>query len=61
MESGKPIFTAIEGTLADGLAVPMIGYNAWETSKNLIDKMVCEKIHLKNPIQKTTQIKTVLS
>ncbi|CAH0551002.1 unnamed protein product [Brassicogethes aeneus] len=43
MESSKPIFTSIGGTLADGLAVPMIGYNAWETSKNIIDKMVVVK------------------
>nr|CAI5868020.1 unnamed protein product [Callosobruchus analis] len=43
IKNGKPIATAIEGTLADGLAVPMIGYNAWETSKHLIDKMVTVK------------------
>ncbi|XP_023310273.1 uncharacterized protein LOC108909172 isoform X1 [Anoplophora glabripennis] len=43
IENEKPVFTAIEGTLADGLAVPMIGYNAWETSKNLVDKMVTVK------------------
>lgn len=40
IENKKPVFTAIGGTLADGLAVPMVGYNAWETSKNIIDKMV---------------------
>ncbi|KAJ8947278.1 hypothetical protein NQ318_014175 [Aromia moschata] len=43
IENGKPILTTIEGTLADGLAVPMIGYNAWETSKTLVDKMVIVK------------------
>ncbi|VEN49515.1 unnamed protein product [Callosobruchus maculatus] len=43
IKNGKPISTAIEGTLADGLAVPMIGYNAWETSKHLVDKMVTVK------------------
>lgn len=30
----------IEATLADGLAVPMVGYNAFETAKPLIDKLV---------------------
>ncbi|KAG5885358.1 hypothetical protein JTB14_035163 [Gonioctena quinquepunctata] len=40
IENSKPTFTNIEGTLADGLAVPMIGYNAWATSKKLVDKMV---------------------
>ena len=43
MEQEKPVPTAIEGTLADGLAVPMVGYNAWETAKSLIDKMVVVK------------------
>ncbi|KAL1501506.1 hypothetical protein ABEB36_006815 [Hypothenemus hampei] len=40
MANGKPIYTPIEGTLADGLAVPEVGYNAWETSKDLVDKMI---------------------
>ncbi|KAK9886664.1 hypothetical protein WA026_017583 [Henosepilachna vigintioctopunctata] len=39
-ESGKPTQTNIEGTLADGLAVPKVGYNAWATAKNHVDKMV---------------------
>jgi threonine dehydratase len=43
MESEKPVATPIEGTLADGLAVPMVGYNAWETAKSLVDKMVVVK------------------
>ncbi|KAJ8964645.1 hypothetical protein NQ314_004725 [Rhamnusium bicolor] len=43
VENQKPVLTTIEGTLADGLAVPMIGYNAWETSRNLVDKMVIVK------------------
>ncbi|XP_049816955.1 L-threonine ammonia-lyase isoform X2 [Aethina tumida] len=43
IEAEKPVFTSIEGTLADGLAVPMIGYNAWATAKDLIDKMVVVK------------------
>nr|XP_008196308.1 PREDICTED: L-threonine ammonia-lyase isoform X1 [Tribolium castaneum] len=43
MDAEKPVSTAIEGTLADGLAVPMVGYNAWETAKSLVDKMVVVK------------------
>lgn len=33
----------IESTLADGLAVPIAGFNAFETAKSLIDKMVIVK------------------
>lgn len=40
METAGPTHTDIEATLADGLAVPQVGFNAWRTSKNLIDKMV---------------------
>ncbi|XP_066254983.1 L-threonine ammonia-lyase isoform X3 [Euwallacea similis] len=40
---GGPLFTPIEGTLADGLAVPEVGYNAWETSRDLLDKLVVVK------------------
>ncbi|KAH1006300.1 hypothetical protein HUJ05_007047 [Dendroctonus ponderosae] len=43
MANGGPTFTPIEGTLADGLAVPEVGYNAWETSRNLLDKLVVVK------------------
>ncbi|XP_014277841.1 L-threonine ammonia-lyase [Halyomorpha halys] len=40
LEAGKPVSIAIQSTLADGLAVPMVGYNAFETAAPLIDKMV---------------------
>ncbi|CAH1110321.1 unnamed protein product [Psylliodes chrysocephalus] len=43
METAGPTHTDIEATLADGLAVPQVGFNAWRTSKNLIDKMVVVK------------------
>lgn len=43
MENNGPVFTPIEGTLADGLAVPEVGFNAWETSRNHIDKMIVVK------------------
>ncbi|PNF22306.1 L-threonine ammonia-lyase [Cryptotermes secundus] len=43
LEAGKPVYTPIESTLADGLAVPMVGYNAFATAAPLIDKMVMVK------------------
>jgi len=43
LKVGKPIYTEIESTLADGLAVPTVGYNAYETAKNVVDKMVVVK------------------
>ena len=35
--------TTIGATLADGLAVPIVGYNAFATANPLIDKMVVVK------------------
>lgn len=43
MKEEKPVPTEIQGTIADGLAVPMVGYNAWETAKSLVDKVVVVK------------------
>lgn len=43
MECGGPINTYIHPTLADGLAVPMVGYNAYASAAPLIDKMVVVK------------------
>lgn len=43
MEHGYPIYTPIESTLADGLAVPTAGYNAFATAVPLMDKMVVVK------------------
>lgn len=37
---GKPAHVPIESTLADGLAVPIVGYNAFLTARPLIDKIV---------------------
>lgn len=42
-EKDKPTFTPIQSTLADGLAVPMVGYNAFATANPLIDKLVVVK------------------
>lgn len=43
IKNGGPIFTPILSTLADGLAVPTAGYNAYATAAPLIDKMVIVK------------------
>lgn len=43
MENNEPIHTPINNTLADGLAVPKVGYNAYVTALPLIDKMVVVK------------------
>ncbi|XP_071117070.1 L-threonine ammonia-lyase-like [Haliotis cracherodii] len=40
LNAGKPVYTKITSTLADGLAVPEVGVNAFVTGKPLIDKMV---------------------
>ncbi|VDO95372.1 unnamed protein product [Soboliphyme baturini] len=40
MQSGKPEFATINPTLADGLSVPLIGYNAYKTAKKFVDKVV---------------------
>ncbi|KAK5647924.1 hypothetical protein RI129_002816 [Pyrocoelia pectoralis] len=40
VEAGKPVYVNIESTLSDGLAVPQVGYNAFETARPLIDKLV---------------------
>nr|XP_012145060.1 PREDICTED: threo-3-hydroxyaspartate ammonia-lyase [Megachile rotundata] len=42
-KADRPIHTPIESTLADGLAVPMVGYNAFATANPLIDKLVVVK------------------
>lgn len=40
IEQSGPVRIPIKNTLADGLAVPKVGYNAYVTAKPLIDKMV---------------------
>ncbi|XP_017790705.1 PREDICTED: L-threonine ammonia-lyase [Habropoda laboriosa] len=42
-KASRPIYTPIDSTLADGLAVPMVGYNAFATANPLIDKLVVVK------------------
>lgn len=43
LQCGQPAPVRIEPTLADGLAVPMVGYNAYVTTVPLIDKMIVVK------------------
>ncbi|XP_050531524.1 L-threonine ammonia-lyase [Daktulosphaira vitifoliae] len=40
LEHGKPVPIEGKSTLADGLAVPMVGYNAFVTAAPLVDKMI---------------------
>lgn len=40
LANGAPVFTPNEPTLADGLAVPTVGYNAFATVVPLLDKMI---------------------
>ncbi|XP_043237526.1 L-threonine dehydratase catabolic TdcB-like [Amphibalanus amphitrite] len=40
VEHGSPVHTRCHSTLADGLAVPLVGVNAFATAAPLIDKMV---------------------
>jgi len=43
MKNGSPTYIKAESTLADGLAVPTVGVNAFATAAPLIDKMVTVK------------------
>uniref|UniRef100_A0A915J448 Serine racemase n=1 Tax=Romanomermis culicivorax TaxID=13658 RepID=A0A915J448_ROMCU len=41
LEAGKPVHVKPGSTTADGLSVPTVGYNAFETARRLVDKVVC--------------------
>ena len=41
LSAGRPIITECLPTLADGLAVSLVGGNAYATAAPLIDKVVC--------------------
>uniref|UniRef100_A0A182SIR6 L-serine deaminase n=1 Tax=Anopheles maculatus TaxID=74869 RepID=A0A182SIR6_9DIPT len=43
LENKGPVFVANQETLADGLAVPQVGYNAYATTVPLLDKMIVVK------------------
>ncbi|XP_063367431.1 L-threonine ammonia-lyase-like [Cydia amplana] len=40
LNNGQPENVHIRSTLADGLAVPTVGYNAYHTSKSLVDRVI---------------------
>jgi len=40
LKAGRPVYTDISTSLADGLAVPSVGVNAFATSAKLVDKVV---------------------
>lgn len=40
MEHGRPTEMKIGSTLADGLAVPLIGFNSFETARPFVDKTI---------------------
>jgi threonine dehydratase len=40
LEAGKPVLTEMQPTLADGLAVPRVGANAFQLARGFIDRMV---------------------
>ncbi|XP_033185810.2 serine racemase isoform X1 [Bombus vancouverensis nearcticus] len=42
-KADRPTYTRIDSTLADGLAVPKVGYNAFATANPLIDELVVVK------------------
>ncbi|KAH9492592.1 hypothetical protein Btru_024876 [Bulinus truncatus] len=43
LAAGKPVYSHVGQTLADGLAVPVVGVNSLATAKNLVDKVVTVK------------------
>ncbi|HUE50519.1 MAG TPA: threonine ammonia-lyase [Candidatus Dormibacteraeota bacterium] len=40
LEAGKPVKVALHPTLADGLAIPQVGSNAFEVVRSLVDQTV---------------------
>ncbi|GJQ69159.1 hypothetical protein Trydic_g6314 [Trypoxylus dichotomus] len=43
LKAGKPVFTEVLSTIADGLASPFPGYNAVATARDLVDRMLVVK------------------
>jgi threonine dehydratase len=40
LEAGKPVKVALHPTLADGLAIPQVGSNAFEIARSLVDQTI---------------------
>ncbi|CAD6188071.1 unnamed protein product [Caenorhabditis auriculariae] len=45
LEKGEPVYTPTNPTLADGLAVPAIGVNAFRTLRNRVDEVISVPEH----------------
>jgi threonine dehydratase len=45
LAAGKPVTVGMKPTLADGLAVPKVGANAFRLARNLVDKTVLVREH----------------
>ncbi|VDO70473.1 unnamed protein product [Heligmosomoides polygyrus] len=43
LEAGKPTLVKVNPTLADGLAVPLVGVNAFHTMKSIVHKVIAVK------------------
>jgi threonine dehydratase len=61
ISAGRPVLTECQSTLADGLAVPMIGANAFATAAPLIDKVVIVRLVLISQQKKENNIKLHLA
>lgn len=48
MKAGSPVYVKAESTLADGLAVPKVGVNAFATAAPLVDKVRLHLGHFKH-------------
>lgn len=46
ISAGRPVVAECQSTLADGLAVPLVGANAFATAAPLVDKAVCVRLVL---------------
>lgn len=51
MSEGRPEFTPTESSLADGLAVPLVGFNSFATAAPLIDK-----VRIRTQLERTAKI-----
>ncbi|KAA0201061.1 Threonine ammonia-lyase [Fasciolopsis buskii] len=57
LAAGKPVYTHPQPTVADGLAVPLVGYNSLHTCLELVDKMVSvDEAHIHRTIVRLLEI-----
>lgn len=55
MKNEEPVNVSIRSTLADGLAVLTVGYNAFATIKSKVDKLVSCQSDLSGALNFTTR------